>query len=181
MYRKSEPVSPAYSLRSSRAASPTDSWSSKTDISALSRTLVSRRSSRVTSPTNSTFSRTSSQRSSRAASPDLAIQSIRSERASLYGSVPHQKVTSYPGIPGYEEGFRHLPAQDEHTRNHRAISQAVSVRSIRGTSPVQKSTDGNKKEITKIESEIHDLVNFQEVKANPFAQVGRFPLYESWS
>lgn len=149
--RRSEPVSPAYSLRSSRAASPADSWSSGADISVLSRTLIKRRSSRVNSPTNSTFSRTNSQRSSRATSPALRIQSVSSESE--------------------REGIACLPPQDEYLRQHRAITKAGSVRSSRAASPAEKTTDANHKEITNIDSEIHDLVSHQESKANPIAKV----------
>jgi len=100
MYRKSAPVSPAYSLRSSRAASPTNSWrSSKANSptnsigcgisysrksSRAASPTISQQSSRATSPTNSMGSSViyNSRRSSRASSPTKSWRSSRANSPS---------------------------------------------------------------------------------------------------
>jgi len=101
LYRKSAPVSPAYSLRSSRAPSPTDSWRSNRELSPTnsiaSGSYYSRESSRAASPANSIGSGTyNSRKSSRAASPTNSTLSGAYSRRSSRAASPANSIRSQP-------------------------------------------------------------------------------------
>eukprot|EP00090_Calanus_glacialis_P019040 TRINITY_DN29370_c0_g1_i1.p1 TRINITY_DN29370_c0_g1~~TRINITY_DN29370_c0_g1_i1.p1 ORF type:complete len:608 (-),score=148.56 TRINITY_DN29370_c0_g1_i1:162-1985(-) len=167
-YRKSAPVTPAYSLRSSRAASSTDSWSSGRDISFQTGTLFSRRSTRI-SPSIAPLSRRNSQRSSRAASPAHSIKSESVESLSDY--ISHENQPSHlssPGITRYEKSQQVNPLHEEQRRQHRFTSQSSSVRSSRAASPI---IEINQKEATNLDSELNNLLLLKELKSNPLTEV----------
>jgi len=100
------PSSPAHSLRSSRASSPSDSWYSGKDYGWKSDPVYSRHSSRATSPSTS-------QRSSRATSPAFSVKSERSSTRSLVNSLSRRRRPDF----------------------HNSYSQSSSVISSRATSP----------------------------------------------
>eukprot|EP00092_Neocalanus_flemingeri_P000681 GFUD01000723.1.p1 GENE.GFUD01000723.1~~GFUD01000723.1.p1 ORF type:complete len:1039 (+),score=197.49 GFUD01000723.1:946-4062(+) len=140
MYRKSAPVSPAYSLISSRAASPTDSWRSSIKISPTnsvgSGTYYSRRSSRAASPTNSIASGTcNSRRSSRAASPTNSIGSgtFNSRRSSRAASPTDATVS---GAYSRRSSKASSPANSTKSEAHsRRTSREASDTFSRRSSP----------------------------------------------
>lgn len=124
-YRRSVPVSPATSMRSSRAGSPTRSGSRPTSPHHPRR--------RGNSPTNSVYStRSYSRRSSPTATPTL---SRRSSRA----NSPHEK----PRVPDYYETQEYIRKASIRLRDittpspssSRVSSRVSSARSSRAASP----------------------------------------------
>ena len=154
LYRKSVPVSPAYSLRSSRATSP--------DMLTDSGRLNTCRQSRQSSPANSTRS-TYSQRSSRAASPTSSIKSEKFVRIRSSKLVDHDISRLIES-----ENHRRRDVQIESQETTRRISPSISLRSSRAASP--NTADVGKKEIHQIPS-LQSTLDLQDIKADPAAEI----------
>jgi len=158
--RKSVPVSPAYSLRSSRATSP--------EMLINSGRLNTCGTSRESSPANSTKS-FHSKRSSRAASPTSSIRSEKGVRIRSSKLIDREGECKYQ-ISGFikSEDHRRSDKQIQSQEIIKRISPSSSLRSSRAASP--NTADRSQREIQCLPS-LQNTFNMQELKADPAAEV----------